>query len=769
MQTKPVYVSTCDFSLFGARSDSLRARFSQSALPDSEYQFTLTVSGSGGRASRATAVYTVIPTGGAIVAVSATNSARINPTDKVRLVGIVEFHMQGNATWIVDESSLDLTVVALTPLSFALTPSSAAEVASKPAVSLASLNLVLAEHALTERMTYTFTLVCTLDNGVTTQSAITLTTNGPPLIGQFAVQPSWGTALKTKFMFLASNWVDEDLPLSYQYGFISASGDTMVLQTKSEISYGTMVLPAGDGQKNHSLQCSVQVFDMMNANSRAETAVNVKELKLSSKDLQSLVTGELATAMKSVEGAKKAIATMSSVVNSVDCRSSPNCTNLNRQPCLDVVNTCGACVSDRFIGEYGSSNDPCSLVQERKQNSNSGSGTGGVTQSSSRSSCEVDSDCDPLQICRSKLCVPRPKACLNDCSGHGSCQYESPDSGRIVERCDAGDLSCVAVCVCVGAFGGAACQLTAEEIQAKQSMRVQLLQGLLQVSVADDVTPESLVSWTSSLTALTGSAEELNAGAVDTAVTVVSTILTHAQDMRLPHTHFTNMLKSIDIVCKASARGQDQDYSAGRSSNSSTAARASQRQRQLAAMNRAKLRFHAKDAISGARPNGQSAVAPEVLRARGSEVRYTDTAAMTRSLLQSFSAVVTSDMVPGERPVNTIQSQFRMTSLVTDRNALLANTTFDVPKTNAEVAAGALTSSVTFSELKSESNADLTLFSTTDVLHVNTIILNAKLFNNDYITANSVVLQVGTGLAGANRKLQEVGTETGSNLTYLII
>ena len=40
------------------------------------------------------------------------------------------------------------------------------------------------------------------------------------------------------------------------------------------------------------------------------------------------------------------------------CSGAPDCTALNREPCSDVANTCGACF-ERHLGEEGFSNQPC--------------------------------------------------------------------------------------------------------------------------------------------------------------------------------------------------------------------------------------------------------------------------------------------------------------------------------------------------------------------------------------------------------------------------
>ena len=274
--------STCDLVLGGMRTDILQVKVSSDIASDSAYKLTVTVTGSNLRKSQATVTLTVVPVHTALVTVTAqTKGARFNPSDKVKLNGKISYYVRGNLSWSIDDSELVMSDVALTRTSYELIPTP-----GRVSLNTLSVDLVIAANVLRERGTFVFRLSCRSVDGSASQSTIVVTTNGPPLVGQFEIKPSSGTALTTKFVFLARNWLDEDLPLSYQYGFVSKSGYLMVLQSKSEISYGTVTLPAGDAQNDYMLPCVAQVFDNMNANSSATVSIGVSEAKLSAQDLQ---------------------------------------------------------------------------------------------------------------------------------------------------------------------------------------------------------------------------------------------------------------------------------------------------------------------------------------------------------------------------------------------------------------------------------------------------------------------------------------------------
>jgi len=297
------------------------------ATTDYTYKISLLVSGAateyGQRSSQAEIVISISPADAPTVSVQYVTPKRMNPSDSLKVTGTVGNVkvVDVNCTWSIDDASIDLPAVASTPIIFLLVPSS---------IGQSVLNFALPPATLRERASFVFTLSCIPEkNAIASSASLTVSTNGPPLSGQFSVIPVTGTALNTSFMFLSSKWFDEDLPLSYHYGFVAA-GSLVTLQSRSEISYGNSTLPVGDASLDFSLQLFAQVFDVMNAQTVVYKTVTVRKTIVSTKRLNDLISTELSSGASSVDNTKKVIGLVSSMLNTVDCSKSPNCTALNR-------------------------------------------------------------------------------------------------------------------------------------------------------------------------------------------------------------------------------------------------------------------------------------------------------------------------------------------------------------------------------------------------------------------------------------------------------
>jgi hypothetical protein len=95
-----------------------------------------------------------------------------------------------------------------------------------------------------QRTFLTFTLTCITTDNTAYTSAISIITNGAPLKGKFSVFPLHGLSAIDKFTFFASSWIDEDLPLSFEFGYYyndvkaKSNDNIIIIQNKSEKSYG---------------------------------------------------------------------------------------------------------------------------------------------------------------------------------------------------------------------------------------------------------------------------------------------------------------------------------------------------------------------------------------------------------------------------------------------------------------------------------------------------------------------------------------------------
>ena len=77
------------------------------------------------------------------------------------------------------------------------------------------MNLVVVGNSLPPQSSFTFTLSCSLDNGYSSSSSVTIITNSPPFGGLLEVDPVVGMMLETMFSMFGMGWIDEDLPLSF--------------------------------------------------------------------------------------------------------------------------------------------------------------------------------------------------------------------------------------------------------------------------------------------------------------------------------------------------------------------------------------------------------------------------------------------------------------------------------------------------------------------------------------------------------------------------
>jgi hypothetical protein len=316
----------------------------------------------------------------------------------------------------------------------------------------------------------TIVLICKLENENTSTASIRITTNGPPSPGFFVVMPKDGFALNTSFVFSASQWTDDDIPISFDFGFIdSTNGAKLIIQSKSEVSFGKSLLSAGAPSDNNSANCFVRVYDDMSAVSTLETVVTIMPQQFSPSQLSTIIDNQLTAGAGNLDATKQVLATASSTLSMIDCAGAKNCNTLyNRYPCSSVVNTCGPCISDLYIGEEGHANSICQLISTFQQQLNS-----------SPFRCGNDKECDMFSYCNvmTESCIPLSKSCIGGmfCSGHGSCIYKSMCSGQNITNCFYGDESCKAECKCSANYSGIDCSQTLEDLMIKQQLRSALI------------------------------------------------------------------------------------------------------------------------------------------------------------------------------------------------------------------------------------------------------------------------------------------------------
>lgn len=368
-------------------------------------------------------------------------------------------------------------------------------------------NLVLKPNMLDIARSYTFALECG-----TTATYIRLTTNGPPQQGLYEVLPSTGIELSTRFLMTASGWLDSDLPLTYQFGFVSPDG-FMTVQGKSEQSYSMAMLPSGE-----PVTVRVHVYDVYGAYSVAGSDITVQ--KLSASELMSNINSMMETTA-SVDDTKQMLSTVSSIINVVDCSltTASFCAVLNRQSCLKTENICGECITG-YYGDMGDSNEICM----------------------------------PLHSRWLQMVIPKTCASAN-CSGHGLCIYENINTGIVQYECNLGDATCEASCACESGYNGAVCSVSDDILESRQAIRETLISKLQDLTVTEDITLDVLDTWATNIGSISRNPLELSNDALIKVHAVADIILSNADS--LTESMSDSLLNALDVtVTEQSRRGR---------------------------------------------------------------------------------------------------------------------------------------------------------------------------------------------------------------------
>jgi hypothetical protein len=193
-----------------------------------------------------------------------------------------------------------------------------------------------------------------LNQATANSASLTVLVNAPPVPGVFTVVPTEGNAYSTQYTFSATKWSDENLPISYEFGYISSSGTYLVLLSKSESTYGSSMLSAGLDINSYIISSRAQIFDSLDGSSIRNFDVTVRQrAAMNATELQSFVQAQLSGGTTNVNSIKQSTTLVSSLLNQVNCSYAPNCSSLNRKECSTTANTCGSCVVGDYIGEIG--------------------------------------------------------------------------------------------------------------------------------------------------------------------------------------------------------------------------------------------------------------------------------------------------------------------------------------------------------------------------------------------------------------------------------
>jgi len=362
--------------------------------------------------------------------------------------------------------------------------------------------LALYPSSLPERFLVTFSMTCKKS-----VAKVQVETNGPPTSGVFRITPSLGKEFDDLFGLSASLWVDDDLPLAFAFSF----GDTReTIKPMGASSYIDSSLPSGDQNNDFKLACYVVVYDSLLAGAESTATVTVNRLELPAAELGDKLGDKFDSSMESTDPNEliSFLSVASSMLNFVDCSSTPDCSSLNRNSCKDTALTCGSCLPD-YLGTDGDSNTPCFDLNQRK----------------------LASDSVPNQ------------ACLNDCSSNGECKFFNSITNKEVQSCSVLESSCYAICICDDGYYGSSCSMTEEELIAKQSIREKLVTGA--TSVETDSNSVAVQSSMTGLTSITKQIDEISYDTAQVALIRGLDLLDMGVDVKLLPNYASSLFKSL--------------------------------------------------------------------------------------------------------------------------------------------------------------------------------------------------------------------------------
>ena len=539
VQTAPSYSVTCPFSHdSGSTSSSFVLNASDVTNLDTFNALTVSVSLlvtdtlDSTRFSLASVIVATVPTlAPHIDILTSYLQDRVLTTDSLLIAATIETSYDCVTEWSVNETSLQLSSISSTNVSRTITPGGPQRV-----------YLDVYPDALYPRYTYLFSLSCGESSGEltsTTISSIIIATNGPPYLGSFLVSPAiGGDSLTTSFAFVASNWVDQDLPITYSFGYcppnLDVSGCTffMPIRGQSEVSYGYSTLPTGLSDNMYNVTCFANVYDSLNAFTTGTVAAQVlpnealmantntssgsgsgsSDSSISTVNAtyvynillqQNSISSFSSTSTSEVDAMKQIVSVFSSILNTVNCSiiSTSLCSDYNRNNCTTLAHTCGECLNG-YIGATGHHNSICTSAVDSVFDT-------GVEEYFALLNCTTTSDCvydgkvSMWYECNedSKKCEIGNKPCQNNCTSatQGTCSYLSETTGLSVSKCALSDSSCTATCLCTTGFAGSDCSLTESHVYHQTQIRDILASNAYTLTVQEAVSESAVTGWISGL------------------------------------------------------------------------------------------------------------------------------------------------------------------------------------------------------------------------------------------------------------------------------
>ena len=502
-----------------------------SSILGATFSLSLTVIGSYNRRAVTTVLVTVTESTAPIITLLA-SPTNINFNQQIKILTSVEVSVApAIGVWALDDHNIDLTSISLVPSLFA----------TFPVAGIYSFNLAIRGQSLPMGSAFDFSL--SVGQSSTTIRVVVVS---PPRPGQFSVSPQLGFEFQDHFLFSTSKWTDDELPLSYAFGYISLGNakSMMELQRRKEVSsLAHVMLPGGEESRNFSLTCTVAAYNNLNAKSQLNTFVIVKRAFLNDEDFEQFVQHQLMQESDNhnMDVIKSIVSVGISILNVANCSQAPrDCGGRGRQACSGTPHTCGPCL-DGYIGE--SSGDANSFCFSSAATGDSDTGLEALLVNGT---CMNTTQCNPMQICVQERCSYPTKTCPSDCSGKGDCLLERMTSRAAVDDCFINDFTCHARCHCADGYFGAGCSSTGSEMQAKQRTRLSLILSFNTTLQFEDFDMDALFARVALIQDLGSTPSELTDESCDVLQVMIRDVITVAEELEVVYSDIEGVITVLD-------------------------------------------------------------------------------------------------------------------------------------------------------------------------------------------------------------------------------
>jgi hypothetical protein len=555
-----------------------------------------------------------------------------------------------------------------------------------------------------------------------TIASITVTINDPPVSGDFSVAPDQGNEISTVFTMTCLDWLDDDLPINYVFGYWGASSRVVPVSSATESTSIDAYLPyvdstAHDGEKRTVAR--VRCFDSLFAESAKNFTVTVTAQSSVSSGLNSLRGRINSIDTSDPDQLTAVVAVGAGFFNRANCSkvSEEYCQDLNRFACSTMTQTCGPCFDYiDFVGERGHRNTACiymnssdpdmlpfftpsptayntpaptpsptywanrnytSVTRQRALQVVTDAPTSAPTSSPTAIPCGDSGGCAPWQVCQDHggigggNCVYPNKTCPANCSNDeannilsGGCSFYAPAAAVEVPSCGINNDSCISVCYCYFMTYGGACEFSNHtEYEAYKEGRALLLAHLVTITETEEPSRASVGSWLSNLQELSERPDQLGNGNDTTSAfySVSSAILHQATALSIPYSSMDGLTHAIDGIAGSQEPPNGFAFGDG-----------SRRLMDTDAFSYSENSFFSevpRRGKSGRRPGRalatnttvfESSIAQgyDIMEAAGSETA-SDYAAIVTELAVSYAELVMTQVTEGEDAIEVIGESFR--------------------------------------------------------------------------------------------------------------